>query len=239
MKALINAILDAFHPKRCISCGKITDEDYLCDYCSEMLEFTDPLKRCIKCGLLKKDCMCKYRVFTFNGCISPFIKKDPAQRIMYSFKLRRKFRAAEFLANEMAFCVKNEYRDINFDGVCFVPMHKSRKRVRGFNQSEVLAERIAKILSLPIINALSCVKSAHSQHKIKDYKERFKNVKGIYKANGTFGGKTLLLVDDIMTTGATLNECAAVLLRAGADKIYCVTALRTDKNDKKKLKDGK
>lgn len=118
-------------------------------------------------------------------------------------------------------------------------MHKSRKRVRGFNQSEVLAERIAKILSLPIINALSCVKSAHSQHKIKDYKERFKNVKGIYKANGAFDGKTLLLVDDIMTTGATLNECAAVLLRAGADKIYCVTALRTDKNDKKKLKDGK
>lgn len=158
---------------------------------------------------------------------------------MYSFKFRRKFRAAEFLANEMAFCVKNEYRDINFDGVCFVPMHKSRKRVRGFNQSEVLTERIAKILSLPIINALSCVKSAHSQHKIKDYKERFKNVKGIYKANGAFDGKTLLLVDDIMTTGATLNECAAVLLRAGADKIYCVTALRTDKNDKKKLKDGK
>ena len=82
-----------------------------------------------------------------------------------------------------------------------------------------------------------CRSSKSEAHK--DYKERFKNVKGIYKANGAFGGKTLLLVDDIMTTGATLNECAAVLLRAGADKIYCVTALRTDKNDKKKLKDGK
>lgn len=194
MKALINAILDAFHPKRCISCGKITDEDYLCDYCSEMLEFTDPLKRCIKCGLLKKDCMCKYRVFTFNGCISPFIKKDPAQRIMYSFKFKRKFRAAEFLANEMAFCVKNEYRDINFDGVCFVPMHKSRKRVRGFNQSEVLAERIAKILSLPIINALSCVNRRTHSIKSRIIKSVLKMLRVFIKQTARLAAKRCCLL---------------------------------------------
>lgn len=239
MNLLFKAISSAFHPKRCVSCGRITDGDYLCDYCQEMLEYADPLKRCIKCGMLKKNCVCRYRVFRFNGCIAPFFKKDPAQRIMYSFKFRRKYRAAEFLAMQMAFCVKNEYRSIKFDGVCFVPMHLSRKRKRGFNQSEVLAEKIAQILSLPLLNPLSCVKSARSQHKIKDYKKRFENVKGIYKANDTAAGKTLLLVDDIMTTGATLDECSGSLLRAGADAVYCVTALRTEKKDKKNLKDGK
>ena len=116
---------------------------------------------------------------------------------------------------------------------------KLRKKLkRGFNQSEVLAKNISKILKIPICNdALIAARKTKIQHTLtKD--ERFKNVRGKFIANKKHDltGKTVLLVDDIKTTGATLDECAKQLLSLGADEVYCVTGLMTPKNKKKEGK---
>ncbi|MEE1238890.1 MAG: hypothetical protein UHO61_03080, partial [Acutalibacteraceae bacterium] len=103
-------------------------------------------------------------------------------------------------------------------------MYRSRFLKRGFNQSRVLAEKIAEILGIPIADELVCLKNGKRQHDLFG-KERFENVKGRYKAKTGTKGKMLLLVDDIKTTGATLNECAKQLCLSGADGVYCVTAL--------------
>lgn len=220
-------IKSVFHPKTCSGCGAIIDEgEALCDYCHEMLVRCDPLKRCIKCGLNRADCRCNRHIFHFNGCVAPFVNTGVAQKAVYSFKFARKMIIGEFLAEQMALCVKNEYRDIKFDGVCFVPMLKRKQLRHGFNQSRVLAEKIADLLGLPLYNLLVCLKYAPSQHGLKA-KERFLNVKGMYRASVQAKGKTLLLVDDIKTTGATLDECAKQLLLSGAAGVYCVTALIT------------
>lgn len=107
-------------------------------------------------------------------------------------------------------------------------MHFRKKLSRGFNQTEVMAKIISDILGVPLINALKCVKFVHSQHEL-GIKQRRENVKDMYVPTGSLRGKSLLLVDDIKTTGATLNECAVQLLSAGADCVYCVTALISEK----------
>lgn len=225
MKALINLIREAFFPKTCAACGEITENgEPLCDYCREMLVRFNPIKRCIRCGTQRPDCDCRYRVFHFDGLIAPFENRDSAKLGVYAFKFRRKMSNADYFAEQMALCVKNEYRDISFDAVTFVPMHRLRFLKRGFNQSRVLAEKTADILCLPLEDTLICLKSGKKQHDLFG-KDRLENVKGRYSAKLSAKGKTLLLVDDIKTTGATLDECAKQLFLAGADKVYCVTAL--------------
>ena len=232
MKALINLIKEAFFPMTCAACGEVTEGgEPLCAYCREMMKSFNPLNRCICCGNEKPDCECKHRVFHFDGLIAPFENRETAKLGVYSFKFGRKMSNADYFAKQMAFCVKNEYRDIHFDAVTFVPMHRFRLLKRGFNQSRVLAEEIAETLGIPFEDTLVCLKNGKRQHDLFG-KERFQNVKGRYKANINESGKTLLLVDDIKTTGATLDECAKQLYLGGADGVYCVTALITvrDKN---------
>lgn len=233
MKALINFIKEAFFPITCAACGEVTEGgEPLCDYCREMLKPINPIKRCISCGIEKPDCDCKYRVFHFDGLIAPFENKDTAKLGVYSFKFGKRLSNADYFAKQMAFCVKNEYRDIHFDAVTFVPMHRCRLLKRGFNQSRVLAEIIAEILEIPLEDTLVCLKNGKRQHDLFG-KDRLENVKERYKARVGVKGKTLLLVDDIKTTGATLDECTKQLYLKGADGVYCVTALIStrDKNN--------
>lgn len=218
-----------FYPKTCAVCGCIIDEEEeLCDYCHETIVRCDPIKRCPRCGTDKRNCQCKKRVFRFDGCIAPFVNTGAARRAMHLFKFRRRLSAENFFARQMALCVRNEYRDISFGGVCFVPMPLKKQLARGYNQSRLLAEKIAEILKLPLCGALYYRRSGKPQHTLSE-KERFENVKGLYYAKFPVRGKTLLLVDDIKTTGATLDECAGQLLAAGADSVYCVTALISDR----------
>ncbi len=236
VKQLFNIIISALFPNVCVACGEIIPEnEFLCEYCAEMAETVDFIKCCSRCGMPKKECRCFKRVFHFNGCVAPFYNDGVMQNAMYRVKFGRKEHIAKFFAERMALTVKTAFSDINFDMVTFVPTTFKRKMKRGFNQSELLANEICKILNVPIFKDLIiCKKAAKIQHKL-NFDQRFKNVKGRYECNRKYklNGKTVLLVDDIKTTGATLDECAKQLLLLGADKVYCVTGLMTAKNKKK------
>lgn len=223
-----NAVINALFPNKCVSCGAlINDGDYLCEYCFEMIEPVDLLKICTHCGLAKKNCQCKSRVFHFGGSIAPFENKGAAQQAMYRYKFKRTPSGAKFFAKEMAKAVRTVYNDIAFDGIVYVPMHPLKQLRRGFNQSQQLANELSKILGLKVYDGLlSCKYRRKSQHNMP-IKERFKNIKGMYSTNYKITGKTVLLVDDIKTTGASFDECAKQLLLAGADNVYCVSGLIT------------
>ena len=238
VESVLNAIFEALFPRRCVGCGEIiTTQDSFCDYCFEMLPKTNVDNLCEKCGCIKKECQCKYNVFHFSRFTAPFYNDGPAKSGMYAFKFRRKLYFADAFAEQMALSVKNNFFDVKFDAVTFVPMTPKKELQRGYNQSYELAVRIAKILNLPLVHkALGCNAKKTIQHKT-DFKDRFENVKGVYYPNVSLSGKTILLVDDIKTTGATLNECAKALLKAGALDVYCVTGLIT-KRKKKVDKDG-
>lgn len=226
---VFKAVIDAIFPQKCISCGSVIgNDDFLCEYCYAKIERIDFSKVCRKCGLPKKQCECKNRVFHFNSVIAPFSSGDVAKAAMYRFKFKKLASYSKFFAQEMAKTVKMFYNDTTIDAIAFVPMHPLKYLQRGFNQSEQLAKRLSKIFNIPLYDRVLSVKyNAKRQHNMS-HKERFQNVKGMYKYNYKVTGKNILLVDDIKTTGATVDECAKQLLLAGANEVYCITALITE-----------
>ena len=227
-------IIAALFPQTCAVCGSVIAEDEcFCDYCYEMIERTSGDNRCLKCGLPKKNCDCSKYIFRFSGCTAPFYYRDFSKRAMFTFKFRRRTDLGKMFARHMALCVNESFHGVDFDCVTCVPMDKWSKLKRGYNQSEILAEELSKILNLPFArNLLGGRKKKHSQHKLPNRK-RHDNVKGKYYCNHKVNGKTILLVDDIKTTGATLDECTVQLLRNGAERVYCVTGLITYPQKKK------
>ncbi len=229
----IKIIISSFFPNKCIACGDIIEDgEYCCDYCFEMLPNVDTAKFCTRCGSKKKDCQCNQKIFHFNGITAPFYNDGTAQKGFYKFKFSHKKENSKFFAERMALAVRNCYGDILFDSVAFVPLSIKRRFKRGFNQSEVLARQLSEILNLPLYeNLLYCKRKKSHQYKLKP-DERFKNVSGIYFCKQRVDSKNILLVDDIKTTGATLNECAKQLILNGANSVYCVTGLITERKKK-------
>ena len=236
MKALFKTALAAFYPKTCAACGELIGEkEWLCPFCREMIERCDPAKRCNRCGLPKKDCVCKSRLFRFDGCVAPFINEGTARNAMARFKFRGCRGSSRYFAGQMALCVRSAYREIRFDAVCFVPMDPRKEYLRGQNPARLLATELAGLLRLPVDrDALVCTRyTKRAQHDL-GFKERQNNVKGLYRCPKEVDGKVFLLVDDIKTSGYTLDACAAELIAAGAEAVFCVTALITYPKKKEK-----
>ncbi len=233
--SIFKTILSALYPDCCMSCSDIVAEgELLCEYCFCMLERCRLENFCLKCGSPKEFCVCKKHVFHFDFAAAPFYNSGIAKRMMHKFKFRRKEYIGEFFARYMALMVKQCFMGVDFDYIAYVPMKRKSVLKRGYNQSRVLADGISRILKIRLLdNALGCRSKKHIQHKLK-LKYRFKNVKDIYYHKENLNSKTILLVDDIKTSGATLDACAKALYAAGASRVYCITGLVTKFKNKKK-----
>lgn len=239
IKNLFDVVITSLFPSVCICCGEtLQREEFVCDYCNEMIKRIDFKDYCKLCGNEKHKGACK-KIYHFENVIALFYNEDIIQKAFYSFKLAHKEYMSGYFAEEMAKCIKLEYSDIEFDAITFVPMSFFGKLKKGFNQSEVLARKIAQILKLPILpHALVRKSKGKGQHNL-DGNERFLNVRGIFGFRHRINCKNILLIDDIKTTGATLDECARQLLFAGVHHVYCAAALVTDKKrGKGKEKNG-
>lgn len=237
-KRIFKTIISAVFPNTCVGCGEIIPEgEFLCDYCFEMIERVDLEKHCIKCGESKKNCLCKYNIFLYEGCVAPFYNDGIAKKVMYTYKLGSRVYISEFLAQKMVLALKYSYSDIKFDGICYVPITGKAFRKRGFNQCSELASRISEITGIPLLdNHLGAVNKRIGQHSVSK-KERFLNVKDKFYSKRPCFGK-ILLIDDIKTTGATLNECSKVLLNSGAESVWCLTGLISKNKKRDKTRKG-
>lgn len=231
----IKQFINALYPNKCAGCGRVIPENEgFCDFCFEMLPKIDLDKFCTRCGSAKSDCRCKHRTFRFEGAVAAYYNEGPARKAMYQFKFRRTGYFADFFAKKMTIAVKNAFYDAKIDAVAYVPLSVRNRLKRGYDQSRELASRVAENLGLPLLgNAIGCHKKKKPQHET-EWKERFSNVRDMYFSNMSLKGRTILLVDDIKTSGATLDECAKVLLTAGADRVYCVTGLAVKQKNKRK-----
>ena len=117
------------------------------------------------------------------------------------------------------------FKDVKFDFICYVPFTLSQKLHRQYNQSELLAEKLSEKLNIPLNDVMIKLFDTKSQHKM-NFRYRVGNVFGVYdiKEDQDVTGKIILLVDDVRTTGSTLNDCARILKIRGADKVYCTVA---------------
>ena len=228
---LFDKILSFVYPCRCPCCGQLQGTAEPCDDCRNDLanQFVTG-KVCKYCGLEKQYCQCSQYHYLFEGVTAPYYNRDTAQRGVYMLKFHNAPYAAEFFGNKMAENFKYRFPKAKIDFICIVPSSKKNNLKNLYDKNELLAKVCAEKLGLKlIITALEKIKETEKQHKLS-HDRRQANVKGAYKATERFDGKTVLLIDDIKTTGYTLNECAKQLRLAGAEKVYCLTALVTLNN---------
>ncbi|MBQ8971506.1 MAG: ComF family protein [Clostridia bacterium] len=201
-------LLELLYPPRarCVGCDDETGHEvpWFCEACMARLEEARE-------GA--------FAVNGFDGAFSAFAYAGPAGGAVRWLKYNGLRALAEPMAAEMARCASCEWTLPRDALVVPVPMHMRRLKRRGYNQSALLAKHLAKALGLECREAISRVRDTPQQAKL-ERDERRKNVKGAFQANSEVSGKTVLLVDDVFTTGATAKECARALKRAGAVKIY-------------------
>lgn len=209
-------------PKRCKICGCVIElDECLCDKCKKLKMISSP--RCELCGYEKSDCCCGKHKNEYKQIVAPFYYENTVVIGVHNFKEN----SMPFLANEyaeyMLSAINECYSDIDFDFITFVPLRRVKKHIRGFNQSELLANKLSQELSVPCVDILDKVRYTGVQHK-KSAKERKVSAFGAYdvkkKYKDSLDGKVILLVDDVKTTGSTLNECAKMLKIYGAKEVY-------------------
>ncbi len=242
-KSIICPFADFFFPNVCMSCGQIVENgETLCDNCRENLDFIGKQNRCKFCGMKKPYCDCRNHIYYFERAVCVFFNSKTAKNIVYRYKLGFKSFYSEKIAEYMVNAFYEEYKDINFDAIVTVPTSFMSSNKRGFDHTYLLAKEISNKTGIPLFKNVLRVRALKpSQHK-SDYKHRFSNVKNKYYFKRKIDFENVLLVDDIKTTGATLDACSKQLLLAGARHIFCLTALGgghskpTGKADIKKLK---
>ncbi len=232
MGKIKDALLWVALTNKCRYCGELLEsERTLCEDCEKNLPIIqDP--RCKYCGAGKKRCQCEKHRMRFDGITAPFYYEKGVLKGLHRLKFGEKSFMAEIFAEDMARFVKQDFKEISFDFITFVPFSSFQTRNRNYNQSELLAEALGKLLELPVKNVLIRLFDTQVQHRMSQYRRKG-NVFGIYDVNENVNvsGKTILLVDDIKTTGTTFNECAKILKIRGAEKVYCVSVALTGKRE--------
>ena len=223
MSGLTDSLKHVFFPQHCFLCNEVLyPHQRMCPVCAEKAPYILP-PVCEHCGRSKEECHCGKRRRAFARCISPFYHKGVAQNGIYTLKSEGFSVTVDGFAAEMAEVVRREYGGIPFDCVTAVPLHKRELLERGFNQAEKLGRALAKLLGIPYVSALKKIAVTAPQKELKAV-QRTGNLLGVFDACGAVEGKTILLVDDVITTGSTLDECAKMLKIFGAEEVYAVTA---------------
>lgn len=217
MGDFIDRVLDLIYPVKCVICNDkvVKRAEYICNLCKENL------KTNVKVTYLKRPDIENKHV----KCISAFKYNDKQiKSSIWRFKFSGYKFYSEFFAKVLVDEIKREFKSINFDYVCFVPLRIERKKNRGYNQAECLANDVSKFIKIPCKDVLIKIKSNHVQHEL-DLIDRIENVKGVYDVRtiSDVRDKTILLCDDIITTGSTISECVKTLFNNGAKEVHCFT----------------
>ena len=225
MKLLTRAagpLLDLVFPRTCAGCGR--EGGYLCDECEAAIPRLEP-PQCRLCSASSRSSLCAWCQSVnqpFNGITAPYRWTGVVQELVYSLKYRNVRASAPRLARLMSAHLAET--SISPDIITPVPLHLSRERERGYNQSELLAMGISKSTGIPIANGLLArVRNTPPQVSMSTPEERRRNVVGAFECVGDAAGKRVLLVDDVVTTGATVAECSAQLRQAGAASIWVLS----------------
>ena len=232
---IIKRLYDVLYPPRCPGCDDIlydrgrVSRPMVCPKCDEkILRVKQPA--CMKCGkpldaYEEEYCAdCAKKNHEYNRGIATFVYSETMKRSMYGFKYNGRREYANFYAAETAGNWSHIIRMWNADALIPVPLHPAKLRKRGYNQAEDFARALSGRLDIPVVtDVLQRVKNTRPQKELDD-KGRNQNINNAFKIkNNIVRYKKIVLIDDIYTTGTTINECAKVLKGAGVSEIYFVT----------------
>lgn len=223
------ATLDLLFPPRCVGCERAGS--FLCERCVDNMTPAVGTRcpRCWQPGEFDAVCRdCRLMPPAFDGLRSAFVYEGPARHVVHALKYRGMTAVAEPAAALLASAARRFA--LGADIVVPVPLAGLRRRVRGYNQAESLARGLGRELDLPVRpRALVRTRQTPSQARAADANMRRANVAGAFACRDeSAGGMRVLLIDDVTTTGATLNECAAALRAGGASAVWALTFARED-----------
>lgn len=209
--------LDWIYPNKCSVCGKIIDwNKYICCECESKFEFLENHR-------IHKD------INEYDKAYALMEYKGKAVDAIHNLKWDNNLGFAKYGAQKLGDYFISIGLDREIDCVCYVPMYRKKQIIRGYNQAEKIAYYLSKKLSKPLLKGVLIHKKSVSQHMLSAA-ERFKNAENSFdiKSNINMGGKNVLLCDDIITTGATINKCSRLLKSAGCGNIYAVAICATE-----------
>jgi len=228
IKQISESLLDFIYPPYCLICKEsLNGERVVCNECFDDVIFV-PIPFCIKCGRpLKPDedtiCKrCKKNPLALKYIRGAGIFAEPLRDIIHLFKYNRKLSLGERLSNLLIGTFNASIVLHNTDIITPVPLHRVRYRERGYNQSEILARELSKGVGIEYKDLVRRIRYTKSQALMKENKDRIKNVAGAFKVIGDVKGKNVLIVDDVTTTGATLNVIAEEMLKSGAQSVSAI-----------------
>ncbi|MCC6366675.1 MAG: ComF family protein [Bryobacterales bacterium] len=205
--------------RKCLDGVAPLDADYFCASCRTPFLTPHPLDEQGRCGL------CRRGMTGFDSASSYGFHEGSLRKLIHLYKYAGIHTLAKPLAGYLLAAMPRQER---FDLIVPVPVHWRRKWSRGFNQSELLAREVSRRTAVPVACALRRAKTTPPQAGLSDH-ERRRNVTGAFHATRNLEGQHVLLVDDVMTTGATVSACGAVLKRSGAARVTVLTLARTDR----------
>jgi ComF family protein len=221
-------------PRDCFLCGAACEDVFLCADCSTRLP-TLPAQCCPVCALptpMAEVCgACLQHAPHFDATHALWRYDFPIDKLVQSIKYSHRLSSVDFFAQAMAQLLEKTTTRPLPDWVLPVPLSAERLRERGFNQSVELARPLARALGVPLeLHAVQRPRHTAPQAGLP-WKERAKNIRHAFECLTDFSGKTVLVIDDVMTTGATLNELARVLKMHGAVRVENCVVARTLKDD--------
>ncbi|MEN8079029.1 ComF family protein [Clostridioides difficile] len=204
---IYNEILDIIYPpeEKCIICDE-SGFIGICPYCKSNIKVSN---------------------INDSGNISYGFYGGALKKLILEFKYSGNFIAGDILSEFLLEIINKE--NINGDIICYVPMTKKSIKKRGFNQCKVIANNISFYTNIDVSNCIKKVKDTREQ-KTLSKEERNINVKGVFAItnDSDIKGKNVILIDDVMTTGATVNECKNILKKSGANKIFILTIAKSN-----------
>lgn len=223
---------------KCIFCSaEVFDTQSVCPTCADKLPYIP--KGCKRCGTplhtLSNVCYhCKSLPFSFQKARSPFVYASPIRETVHNFK----YQHAKYLFLPLAQFMFVTYLKEGFACDCIIPipLHPKRQKERGYNQAELLGNELAKMLKLPLYDSVALRTFETPSQTLLNRKEREENLKNAFeiKNKKLIKNKVILLIDDVFTTGATMEYCSSKLLEAGAKQVFCLTLAHSDFGKQKK-----
>jgi ComF family protein len=224
----LNKLLDFFLPRFCFSCNSKLNNDQiiLCNTCSGEIHQADQIR-------LQHEFIRKFADENIiSGFTSAFVfEKDKAlQHLIHALKYNENFRIGIYLGKKVAQLCKDTIMQWNADYLIPIPLHHLKKAERGYNQSFYIAKGIGSVLKIKINhNSIKRIRYTGTQTELS-LTERRDNIKDAFKIINakSIKSKNIILVDDVITTGATILECSKILLMNGAAKIFALSAAIAD-----------
>jgi len=230
-RKLSDIILDIVFPPRCPICNELISQGKIgtCDSCEGLLSFVEE-PYCLKCGKPIEDekeeyCGdCKKRRHFFDEGRAVLIYDEHMSKSIYRFKYNGKQEYARFYGKIIYERLVRKIKQWNPDVIIPVPIHKSRMKKRGFNQAFLIAKELSKYSNIPVDNHILIRKIPTKVMKNLDAKERENNLKKAFiVVKNSVKLNSVVIIDDIYTTGSTVDAISRVLREAGVSKIYFIT----------------